>query len=136
MRIVIDTNVVISGTFFKGNPRRIVEATVENRFNVFATPEIIQEYNDIINEFIKRKQGNLDNNILNQFIASLNIINQKSFMQICRDSDDDKFINCAIDSKSLYIVSGDNDLLVLGKYNNIDIITATQFCKTYLDDLL
>ena len=136
MRIVIDTNVVISGTFFKGNPRRIVEATVENRFNVFATPEIIQEYNDIINEFIIRKQGNLDNNILNQFIASLNIINQKSFMQICRDSDDDKFINCAIDSKSLYIVSGDNDLLVLGKYNNIDIITATQFCKTYLDDLL
>ena len=136
MRIVIDTNVVISGTFFKGNPRRIVEATVENRFNVFATPEIIQEYNDIINEFIIRKQGNLDNNILNQFIASLNIINQKSFMQICRDSDDDKFINCAIDSKSLYIVSGDNDLLVLGKYNNIDIITATQFCKTYLDGLL
>ena len=136
MRIVIDTNVVISGTFFKGNPRRIVEATVENKFSVFATPEIIQEYNDIINEFIIRKQGNLDNNILNQFIASLNIINQKSFMQICRDSDDDKFINCAIDSKSLYIVSGDNDLLVLGKYNNIDIITATQFCKTYLDDLL
>ena len=136
MRIVIDTNVVISGTFFKGNPRRIVEATVENRFNVFATPEIIQEYNDIINEFIIRKQGNLDNNILNQFIASLNIINQKSFMQICRDPDDDKFINCAIDSKSLYIVSGDNDLLVLGKYNNIDIITATQFCKTYLDGLL
>ena len=54
----------------------------------------------------------------------------------CKDPDDDKFINCAIDSKSLYIVSGDNDLLVLGEYNNIKIITATQFCETYLDDLL
>ena len=42
MKIVIDTNVVISGTFFKGNPRRVLEAVVEKRFDVFATTEIIE----------------------------------------------------------------------------------------------
>lgn len=41
MRIVVDTNVVISGIFFNGNPRRIIEAIVRSELDAFATPEII-----------------------------------------------------------------------------------------------
>jgi len=47
-------------------------------------------------------------------------------------SDDDKFLGCAIDSKALYIVSGDKDLLTLEKYKDIEIITAREFCNRYL----
>ena len=55
-----------------------------------------------------------------------------SNVKVCRDPDDDKFINCALDSKSLYIVSGDKDLLTIEKYEDIEIITAAEFCKRYL----
>ena len=59
MNIVIDTNVVISGTFFGGFPRRVLEAVVEKKITAFATVEIVDEYNEIVEEMIRRKQGNL-----------------------------------------------------------------------------
>lgn len=132
MKIVIDTNIVISGIFFKGYPRKVIEAIVENKFDAFATTEIVEEYKDIADEMITRKQGNLDSDVLNYFISKLNFIDKHSDVNVCRDPDDDKFINCALDSKSLYIVSGDKDLLTLEKYEDIVIITAAQFCKKYL----
>ena len=49
-----------------------------------------------------------------------------------RDPDDDKFIECAVDAEALYIVSGDNDLLDIGQYEGIQIITAKEFCEKYL----
>lgn len=81
---------------------------------------------------IKRKQGNLDNNSFTKFISRLEIKEQVSHDIVSRDPEDDKFINCALDTKSLFIVSGDNDLLVLKKYKDIEIITAQEFCKKYL----
>ena len=56
MNIVIDTNVVISGTFFGGAPRRILEAVVEKTVSAFATSEIVDEYSEIVDEMIRRKQ--------------------------------------------------------------------------------
>lgn len=132
MKIVIDTNVVISGIFFKGYPRKVIEAIDDNKFEVYATTEIVAEYKEIVSEMISRKQGNLDYTILDYFISRLNFVAKKSKVKVCRDPDDDKFINCALDSKSLYIVSGDKDLLVIGKYEDIEIITAAQFCEKYL----
>lgn len=87
---------------------------------------------EIIEEMIKRKQGNLDNNSFTKFISRLEIKEQVSHDIVSRDPEDDKFINCALDTKSLFIVSGDNDLLVLKKYKDIEIITAQEFCKKYL----
>lgn len=53
-------------------------------------------------------------------------------VKISRDSDDDKFLGCAKDSRALYIVSGDKDLLVIKEFENIQIITAKEFCEKYL----
>ena len=53
-------------------------------------------------------------------------------VEVCRDPDDDKFISCAIDSRAIYIVSGDKDLLVTGEYGGVDIVTAAEFCSRYL----
>ena len=50
---------------------------------------------------------------------------------MCRDPDDDKFISCAVDEKCLYIVSADNDLLVLKDYKGIEIITVVKFFERF-----
>ena len=50
---------------------------------------------------------------ISKFFRSLQSFEMKSDLKICRDPDDDKFINCAIDAKAIYIVSGDNDLLTI-----------------------
>ena len=132
MKIVVDTNVVISGIFFGGNPRKIVEEIVDGNIDAYATTEIVGEYMGIIDSMIARKQGRLNQEILSPLFSSLRIIESDSEIDVCRDPDDNKFIECAMDAKALYIVSGDNDLLDIQKYEGIEIITAKEFCDKYL----
>lgn len=132
MKIVVDTNVVISGIFFGGNPRMIIEAVVSGRVDAYATAEILREYEEIVEHFVKKRQGKLDDSILSKLFMSLTVIQSESVIEICRDVDDNKFIECAVDAKALYIVSGDNDLLDVQKYDGIQIITAKDFCDRFL----
>ena len=132
MRIVVDTNVVISGIFFGGNPRKIVEAIADGGIDAYATIEIMDEYMGIIDSMIERKQGHLNQSILSPLFSSMKIIEHKSAISVSRDPDDDKFIECAVDARALYIVSGDKDLLDIHDYEGIQIITAKEFCENYL----
>ena len=132
MRIVSDTNVLISGVFFGGFPRKILSAVVNREITACATAEIIDEYEEIIQEMIDRKQGRINRNILTPLVKAMEIIEPVTHVEISRDPDDNKFLGCAKDSRSLYIVSGDKDLLVIDKYENIQIITAKEFCEKYL----
>ena len=83
---------------------------------------------------IRRKQGSLRRDILAPFIAKLDMIEPVSKIEVCRDPDDNKFIECAVDAKAVYIVSGDKDLLDIQRYENVEIITAAEFCREYLQE--
>ena len=133
MKIVVDTNVVISGLFFGGFPQRILSAIV-NRKGIFAyaTCDIVEEYREVVRELVDRKQGHLNEALLTPLIEAIEIVQPVTEVQLSRDPDDDKFIGCAIDAKALYIVSGDADLLVLEKVGNVEIITARSFCERFL----
>ena len=88
MRIVIDTNVLISGVFFGGFPRKILSSVVSQKITACATAEIINEYEDIAQEMIDRKQGHIDRAILTPLIQVLEVIEPISHVEICRDPDD------------------------------------------------
>lgn len=132
MRIVIDTNVVISGTFFGGYPRKVIESVGKNGLYACATLEIVNEYEEIVDEMIRRKQGHLRRDILKPFIGGLKMIDPFTKVAVSRDPDDDKFISCAVDAKALYVVSGDKDLLEIGRYRFVEILTAAEFCVQHL----
>lgn len=134
MRIVLDTNVLISGVFFGGFPRKILSSIVTRKITACATSEIINEYEEIVQAMVDRKQGHINRTILVPLIKAMEIIEPSSHIEICRDPDDDKFLECAKDSHALYIVSGDKDLLIIEKYENIQIVTAKDFCEIYLSD--
>ena len=104
----------------------------EGKIAACATEDITEEYTEIVREIIERKQGHLKKNLLDLFIASLEMIETKTGIQVSRDPDDDKFIECAVDAKALYIVSGDKDLLDICAYENVMMMTAAQFCEKYL----
>ena len=134
MRIVIDTNVLISGVFFGGFPREILRAVVCQKITACATTEIINEYEEIVQEMIGRKQGHINRTILSPLIKTMEIIEPVTHVEICRDPDDNKFLECAKDSHALYIVSGDKDLLVIEQFENIQIVTAKDFCEKYFSE--
>ena len=132
MKIVIDTNVLISAVFFGGKPRTVVESVVSGQFQACASGEIAEEYQEVLNEMISRKQGTLRKNLFQFFINQMEMAEPVSKVHVCRDPDDDKFISCAVEAGAFYIVSGDKDLLDIGQYEGVEMITAAEFCRRFL----
>lgn len=127
MRIVIDTNVLASAVFFGGKPYQLLQYIMESRVNVVASKEIVDEYEEIFDR-LKQKYPSLGIKIpLSNILAKFEIICVSSDVHVSRDPDDDKFLSCAVDGKCLYIVSGDNDLLSIGSYEGIEILTVADF---------
>jgi len=115
MRILIDTNILISGLFFGGLPKKLLSELDEN-FNICVNEKIVAEYNAQIERKIHNPKYTLNEELREKFFNTLQSFEIESDLKVCRDPDDDKFINCAIDAKAIYIVSGDNDLLTLKKF--------------------
>jgi len=127
MRIVIDTNVIASAVFFGGKPYQLLHYIMEDRVDVVASKEIVDEYEEIVFR-LKQKYPAISTKIpLQELLAKFEIIRVSSDIHLSRDPDDDKFISCAVDGKCLYIVSGDNDLLAIGNYGDIEILTVVDF---------
>lgn len=127
MRIVVDTNVIASAIFFGGKPYQLLHYIMEDRVDVVASKGIVDEYEDIVLR-LKQKYPRIDTRIpLQELLSKFEIIRVSSDIQASRDPDDNKFISCAVDGKCLYIVSGDDDLLSVGSYGDVEILTVAEF---------
>ena len=131
MRIIIDTNLVISGLFFHGLPKKFLVELDQEKFEVCVNDEILSEYEGIIEEKKELPKYHLNEELREKFFSNLHKFEMKSDLKVCRDVKDDKFINCAIDAKAIYIVSGDNDLLTIKNFAGIEIVTAREFYERY-----
>ena len=132
MKILIDTNILISGLYFHGLPKKLLSEIDFEKFNLCVNEEIINEYTEKIDKKFSKSKYILDKDLRQKIFSSFKNFEIKSDLKICRDPDDDKFINCAIDAEAIYIVSGDNDLLTIKNFAGIEIVTAREFYEKYL----
>ena len=132
MRILIDTNIIISGLFFRGLPKILLSELDFEKFQVCINEEIFDEYRTQIDKKVLKPKYRLDRELRNKFFSNLHDFEKVSDLKVSRDPKDDKFINCAIDAKAIYIVSGDNDLLTIKNFAGIEIVTAREFYEKYL----
>ena len=127
LKIVIDTNVVISALFFGGNPQDLLQLVIGKTLDAYASPSIIEEYNEVMDRIAKkypRKKGNFS---LQCILPSFQLVYPSQKITVCRDPDDNKFIECAIEAGCQYIISGDDDLLSLRQIDSTEIITVSDF---------
>lgn len=132
-KVVIDTNVFVSGIFFSGPPYRILNAWQDGRIKIAVTEEIIEEYRRVIETLSVKFEHRDIGYILELLLIEADLVPSYSFKNaVCEDPDDDKFLACAIAAKSKYIISGDKHLLKIGQFFNTTIVTPRYF----LDNLL
>jgi len=132
-KAVIDTNVFVSGIFFSGPPSRILRAWVGEEIKIAVSEEIIKEYRRVINVFSDRLRNVDIDSIFELLMIEAELVRSYSLGQtVCRDPDDDKFLACAVASKSRYIISGDRDLLEIGEYLNTVIVKPRYFVDNIL----
>ncbi len=131
MRIVIDTNVIVSALFFGGKPRALLELVATGHLDIFVTQEILAEYKATIDYLLEKYHGHQLPSFLPEFKKVASVIESSSRVRVCRDPDDNKFIECALDGQCSYIVSGDKDLLDIERFKNIRIILVSEFLGLY-----
>lgn len=133
MRLVIDTNVFISGVFFTGPPHRILDAWRSGTFELVLSPEILLEYQETGIELTEKfpdvdLQPWLDLVTTHARIISPPLLKE----QVCRDPDDDKFLACALGSRTKHIVSGDKALLATSGFRGVTVLTPRRFVDRHL----
>ena len=133
MKIVLDTNVLISGIFFTGPPYQILKAWQEGKIKIIASEEILSEYQRVAEELSNQFPSVEANRILELITIHAEIIDATDFqITICEDPDDNKFIACALASKSKIIVSGDKHLINVSGYKGIQVVKPREFSDTYI----
>ena len=129
MRIVIDSNVWISALVFGGKPRLIFEHAVANGWTIVASEEIFTEVRRVLSvkfiDFVDDFEG--FQAILRAQIDKVQLGGIR--ITVSRDEDDNRVIETALSGDASYIVTGDKDLLMLLKYEDIAILKPADFLE-------
>jgi uncharacterized protein len=132
VRIVVDTNVYVSGLLWTGLPHDPLSAAETGHLTLVTTPAIIEEDREVLvrPKFaarIRTLTTSVDE-LLESFLGIVRIIQEPKVVRVVRaDPDDDKFIACAVSARVRWVISGDTHLLTLQRYKSIRIVTPQQF---------
>jgi len=128
MKLVLDTNIFISSFFWGGNPRKLMTRIIDGKDALFISNEILREVFSVMT----RPKFNVNYRQIIHFIDSIEEISCRVtslgiIQGVCRDSDDDKILECAVLGDVDFIISGDSDLLSLKEFQGIPIMTASEY---------
>jgi putative PIN family toxin of toxin-antitoxin system len=131
MRVVLDTNVLLSGLLWHGPPHTLIERVREGTLFLVSSPALLAELAEVIArpEFaaILARSNTSPEHSLAELRALAEVIEPAPLaMPVCRDPDVDAVLALAIAARADLIVSGDRDLLDLPRFQDIAIVTPAE----------
>jgi len=133
IKVVVDTNVFVS-SFFGGNPRKIVDLWKSGQLTLCLSKPVIDEYVEVLQRIGLKNEREL-RELLHLFAHGFHIIFSAKTPELHlveEDTDDDKFIECAVALKADFIVSGDKALIAIQNYMGIRIVTPKEFLDSFI----
>lgn len=116
MKIVLDTNVFVSGVFFSGPPAVILNAWQAGHMALLLSPEILEECRRVGEELARRSPAVALTPVMEWLKAHVPLIEAPPLRRrLCSDADDDTFVACALAGKAKVIVSGDHHLQAVSR---------------------
>lgn len=134
MRIVIDTNVLLSGLLWHGAPHTLFNQVRDGTVDLMMSQILMDELAEVITRqkfaAILQRTSRTPERILLELRTFGDMVAAPPLLQpVCRDPDDDAVLACALAAQADLIVSGDADLLVLKQFQEIRIVTPDQAVK-------
>jgi len=133
LKVVLDTNVLVSALLFKGELSKIVDLWERGRIIPLISKETFDEFKKVIAYPKFSLTGDeiktiIEENVLPFFeVVEANEV----IKDVCKDRDDNKFLSCAVSAGADYIVTGDREFCELGKFRTVKIITPLKFLKMF-----
>ncbi len=129
IKVVLDTNVVISGLLIPGSPpAKILDLWADSQVSVVISPPLVEEYLEVILRpkfaglgMVHERQGLIEGLIDQQ--SSVLVVPEVTFHAVTTDPDDNLVLDCAVQGKTDFIVSGDSHLLELRELKGIPVVS-------------
>ena len=126
MRLVLDTNIVISGLIWGGVPRRLLDMAHDGDVILFTSSALLDELAEVLTrdkfQAILTSQRATPAFLMQHYGMLAKLVAPQAIERTVRDADDDVVIATALAAQADIIVTGDHDLLVLHPYQSIQIL--------------
>jgi putative PIN family toxin of toxin-antitoxin system len=133
VKVVLDTNVIISGIFFTGPPYDILDAWRHGDITLVTSLDILDEYRKVAEELAVQFPAIEWEPVMRLLTLNATIVDTPSLPEtVCADPSDDKFLACAIAGGVRHIVSGDRHLLAVSGYAGVTVIRPRKSVDTFL----
>ncbi len=131
LRVVLDTNVLVSAAISSGRSRELLQRGIAKRFTIVTSDLILQELASVLS----RSEFKISNEEIKTIILALkrssDVVRVKSKLEAVKaDPKDDMIIETAYDGRAHIIVTGDNHLLALKSYRGIKIVTVLNMLES------
>lgn len=124
-KLVVDTNIFVSGLLFGGKPGKVLELISQGKIKLVTSPEIEAEVLSKLEKF------GVESVVIDGIIALFRHGSERVLpirkLKLSRDAKDDIFLETAVESEADFLVTGDKDLLVLKKIGKTEIVRPAEF---------
>ncbi len=135
MRVVLDTNVIISGLNFRGNERLVLDFARRKRFDLFLSPFLLREVSGVLSQKFGWESGRVAEALRMLAEAATVIDPQQSLEVVEGNHADNRILECALAASADFLVTGDRrHLLPLGEHRGTTILNAPQFLSRLEQD--
>ena len=140
MRIVVDTNLWISGLLWRGNPWRLLRLAEAGDVEICMAPAMLIELAEVLTyERLRPRLGQLGLSPAELMAYVVDLVSvfevaEEGRSLVIADPDDDVFLQCAVVAGAAYVISGDHHLLALGTYSDMPILTVGDFLAREFPD--
>ncbi|MDO8583145.1 MAG: putative toxin-antitoxin system toxin component, PIN family [bacterium] len=134
VKVVLDTNVLVSAIIFGGKPIQIIYSVIEEEIIAVTSPILISELKKVLTRKFPLRKIDFES-VVKNIEEMFTTIQPKKTINVSRDEDDNRVLEAAWESKCNYIVMGDRDLLDLKVFKKIKIVTPDTFLSEMLSGL-
>jgi putative PIN family toxin of toxin-antitoxin system len=129
-KVVIDTNVFVSGLTFKGKPREVLDLIWRGDIEACISSFILKELEETLKKDFSWDRDQIKHT-MEKIKAKTILIQPKNKVSVIKENDDDnRILECAIEGKAPYLISGDRKhLLPLKEYQGTKILSPAEFLK-------
>jgi len=132
IRLVLDTNTLISAVGWRhSKQRRILEACLLKKYLLIESADLLKEFVEVISRpkfsFVSQEQRS---ELVTRLISHCEMVEPKKKLNIVKqDPEDNKVLECSLEGKADYIITGDRHLLNLKQFGKTEILTAGEFLQ-------
>ena len=132
MKVTVDTNFLISATQWDYSvAHKLLKKFILSDVEIFTTQDILDETSEVLERDFKYSKDETKN-LIEKILLFTDIIEPKQKVEVIKDDpDDNKVIECAIESSSDYIITYDRHLVKLKEYRRIKIVKPEEILKEF-----